>query len=76
MQNFVECYFTRKPTISPAEVGGRGSVLCNLCNLSYVYDTGFGWDPVKMDFPEGCKCRERGISLKREYSRNGWEVVV
>ena len=76
VQNFVECYFSRKPTISPAEVGGRGSVLCGLCNMSYVYDTGFGWDPVKMDFPEGCPCRKMGISLKREYSRNGWEVVV
>ena len=76
VQNFVECYFSRKPTISPAEVGGRGSILCGLCNMSYVYDTGFGWDPVKMDFPEGCSCRKMGLSLKREFSRNGWEVVV
>ena len=76
VQNFVECYFTRKPTISPAEVGGRGAVLCQLCNMSYVYDTGFGWDPIKMDFPEGCSCRKMGISLKRDYCRNGWEVVV
>ena len=76
VQNFVECYFSRKPTISPAEVGGRGAVLCQLCNMSYVYDTGFGWDPVAMDFPAGCKCREMGISLKRDYCRNGWEVVV
>ncbi|MGN0851980.1 MAG: Gfo/Idh/MocA family protein [Kiritimatiellia bacterium] len=76
VQNFVECYFTRQPTISPAEVGGRGSILCGLCNMSYVYDTGFGWDPVKMDFPEGCSCRKMGISLKREFYRNGWDVVV
>ena len=76
VQNFVECYFSRMPTISPAEVGGRGSILCGLCNMSYVYDTGFAWDPVKMDFPEGCSCRKMGISLKREFCRNGWEVVV
>ena len=76
VQNFVECYFSRKPTISPAEVGGRGAVLCQLCNMSYVYDTGFGWDPVKMDFPEKCPCRKMGISLKRDFCRNGWEVVV
>ena len=76
VQNFVECYFSRKPTISPAEVGGRGSILCGLCNMSYVYDTGFGWDPVKMDFPAGCSCRKMGLSLKREFSRNGWDVVV
>ena len=73
VQNFVECYFSRKPTISPAEVGGRGAVLCQLCNMSYVYDTGFDWDPVKMDFANGTG---KGISLKRDFCRNGWEVVV
>ena len=73
VQNFVECYFSRKPTISPAEVGGRGAVLCQLCNMSYVYDTGFDWDPVKMDFANGTG---KGISLKRDFCRNGWDVVV
>ena len=73
VQNFVECYFSRKPTISPAEVGGRGAVLCQLCNMSYVYDTGFDWDPVKMDFANGTG---KGISLSRDFCRNGWEVRV
>ena len=73
VQNFVECYFSRKPTISPAEAGGRGAVLCQLCNMSYVYDTGFDWDPVKMDFANGTG---KGISLKRDFCRNGWEVCV
>lgn len=76
VQNFVECYFSRRPTISPAEVGGRGAILCGLCNISYVYDTGFAWDPVKMDFPEGCACRKMGLSLKRETYRNGWDIIV
>jgi hypothetical protein len=71
--NFVECAISRKPTISPAEVGARGAVLCQLCNMSYVYDTGFDWDPVKMEFANGTG---RGIPLKRDYCRNGWEVVV
>ena len=73
VQNFVECYFSRKPTISPAEVGGRGSILCGLCNMSYVYDTGFDWDPERNDFADGNKM---GISLSRDVYRNGWEVVV
>jgi predicted dehydrogenase len=73
VQNFVECYFSRKETISPAEVGGRGAVLCQLCNMSYVYDTGFDWDPVKMDFANGTG---KGIQLSRDYCRNGWEVTV
>ncbi len=73
VQNFVECHFSRKPTISPSEVGARGAVLCQLCNMSYVYDTGFDWDPVKMDFANGTG---KGIALTRDYCRNGWEVVV
>ncbi len=76
VQNFIECYFSRKETISPAEVGARGSVLCGLCNLSYVYDTGFDWDGEKMDFPENSPSRNLGISLKREVYRNGWDIVV
>ena len=71
--NFVECIESRKPTISPAEVGGRGAILCQLCNMSYVYDTGFGWDPEKNDFADGNKM---GLPLKRDAYRNGWEVVV
>lgn len=73
VQNFVECVLTRKPTISPAEVGGRSGTLCLLCNMSYQYDTGFDWDPVKMEF-KGCNCK--GLSTKREHYRNGWDIVV
>ena len=71
--NFVRCCLTREETCSTAETGARASILCQLCNLSYVYDTGFDWDPVKNDFANGTG---HGISLKRDYCRNGWEVVV
>ena len=73
VKNFCECVETRKETISPAEVGARSCTLCLLCNMSYQYDTGFDWDPVKMDFANGTGT---GISLKREGDCNGWEVVV
>ena len=73
VRNFVECYFSRKPTQSPAETGGRSAILCQLCNMSYVYDTGFDWDPVANDFANGTG---KGISLKRDFYRNGWDVVV
>ena len=73
VQNFVVCVESRKPTISPVEVGGRGAILCSLCNMSYVYDTGFDWDPEKNDFANGTG---KGISLKRDFCRNGWEVRV
>ena len=74
VQNFCECIESREMTISPAEVGGRSGTLCLLCNMSYVYDTGFDWDGKAMDFPKGCCCK--GISLKREVYRNGWDIVV
>ena len=73
IQNFCECLDSRKMTISPAEVGGRSCTLCLLCNMSYVYDTGFDWDPKNMQLAKG---ETKGISTKREVYRNGWEIVV
>ena len=73
VQNFCSCVESRRPTISPAEVGGRGATLCLLCNLSYQYDTGFDWDPEKMEVAGG---NPQGISIRREICRNGWEVRV
>ena len=72
VQNFFECVRSRQATISPAEVGARGAVLCQLCNMSYVYDTGFDWDPVKMDFANGTG---DAAWLKRAAYR-GWNIEV
>ena len=72
VKNFCECIETRKPTISPASVGGRSGTLCLLCNMSYVYDTGFDWDPMKMDFA-GCTAKK--LPLARADYR-GWDIVV
>jgi len=73
IQNFCECVDSRKLTISPAEVGGRSCTLCLLCNMSYVYDTGFDWDPVNMQI---VGANPKGISTKRDSYRNGWDIVV
>ena len=70
--NFCECIETREETVSPAETGARGAVLCQLCNMSYVYDTGFDWDPVKMDFANGTG---DAAWLKRAAYR-GWNIEV
>ena len=72
VQNFCECIETRKPTISPAEVGGRSGTLCLLCNMSYQYDTGFDWDGKKMDFA-GCTAKRLPIA-RADY--RGWDIVV
>lgn len=71
--NFVDCCYTRKPTISPAETGSRASILCGLCNLSYVYDVGFKWDPKKNTFAD--KSGDP-LWLKRSVYRNGWDVKL
>ena len=73
VENFVQHIEDRQPTASPAETGGRSAILCQLCNMSYVYDTGFDWDPIANDFANGTG---KGISLKRDFCRNGWEVVL
>ena len=70
---FVQHIEDRQPTASPAETGGRSAILCQLCNMSYVYDTGFDWDPETNDFAGENKM---GIPLKRDFCRNGWEVRV
>ncbi len=64
---------TRNCTISPSEVGGRSATLCLLCNMSYKFDASFDWDPYKMDFAGG-NCR--GMSIKRDFYRNGWDIEV
>ncbi len=74
VKNFIDCCRSREMTISPAQVGGRGAILCLLLNLSYQYDTGFDWNGEKMTFACGSCCK--GISLKREGDCNGWKVEV
>ena len=73
VQNFCECMATRNCTISPSEVGGRSATLCLLCNMSYKFDASFDWDPYKMDFAGGNCC---GMSIKRDFYRNGWDIEV
>ena len=73
LNNFIECCRTRKVTISPAETGARSAILCQLCNLSYIYDTGFDWDPVKCTFAHGTG---DPAWLKRPVYRNGWEIKL
>ncbi len=52
--------------------GGRSGTLCLLCNMSYQFDTGFDWDPEKMDF---AGCNKRHLPIARADSR-GWDIVV
>jgi hypothetical protein len=41
--------------------------------MSYQYDTGFDWDPDKMEIAGK---NPKGISIKRDSYRNGWDIVV
>ena len=72
-KNFIDCCISRKETICPAETGARSSILCGLCNLSYVYDCSFDWDPVKNTFANGTG---DPAWLKRAVYRNGWEIKL
>ena len=71
--DFVARFLDRQSACSNAQVGGRSAILCHLCNMSYVYDTGFDWDPVKNDFANGTGDESW---LARAYYRNNWKVVL
>ena len=51
--DFVTCFSSRRQPCSHAGVGARSAILSILCNLSYVHDTGFAWDPAKNVFANG-----------------------
>ncbi len=71
--DFVARCKDRGVTCSPAEVGGRSSILTQLCNISYVHDTGFEWDPVKNEFANGTG---NAAWLKRQSYRKNWKVIL
>lgn len=48
--DFVAAAKSRRPACSNEDVGGRAAILCHLCNLSYVHDASFAWDPVNNTF--------------------------
>ncbi|MBR0055804.1 MAG: Gfo/Idh/MocA family oxidoreductase [Kiritimatiellae bacterium] len=70
VRNFLECCRTRREPISPVEAGARAAILCGLCNISYVYDCGFDWDPRRNAFAN--KTGDPAW-LRRPVYRNGWE---
>ena len=42
--------------------------------MSNKYDTGFDWAGKAMDFP--AVTNRKGLSIRREHYRNGWDIVV
>ena len=67
--DFVKCCASRQTPCSGVEVGARASILCQLCNTSYIHDAGFEWDPVKNTFAAGTG---DAAWLKRRPSRTDW----
>jgi predicted dehydrogenase len=71
--NFIKCCMDRKLPCVPASVGGRSSILSSLCNISYVHNAGFDWDPAKNTFANGTG---NEAWLKRESYRNNWKPTI
>ncbi len=70
--DFVACAKSRQRACSNEDIGGRAAVLCHLCNISYVRDAGFEWDPVRNTFAKGTG---NPAWLTREGGyRGGWSV--
>ena len=68
--DFVACCAARKAPCSPAEVGARAAILAQLCNVSYMHDAGFGWDPAA----NACGAGADASWFARPAYRNGWTV--
>lgn len=68
--DFVACCAARKAPCSPAEVGARAAILAQLCNVSYVHDAGFNWDPAA----NACGAGADASWFARPVYRNGWTV--
>jgi len=47
VKNFIDCMFSRKETICPAEVGHRSITLAHLGNIALKTGRDLKWDPVK-----------------------------
>jgi len=71
--DFVARCKDRAPACSPASVGGRAAILCQLCNISYVHDAGFDWDPSKNSFANSTG---DASWLARSSYRKNWKVVL
>ncbi len=70
--DLISCFHSRKQPCSCAEVGARASVICGLCNISYVKDASFDWDAAKFKFKGGTG---NDAWLRREGGyRRGFEV--
>ena len=70
--DFVACARSRQRACSNEDVGGRSAILCHLCNMSYVRDAGFDWNPRKNTFANGTGSPDW---LVREGGyRNNWSV--
>lgn len=50
MGNFLACVKSRRPTVSPAEVGHRTCTVCHLGNIAMTLERPLKWDPVKERF--------------------------
>jgi len=70
--DFVKCAQSREPACSNEEVGGRAAILCHLCNMSYVRDASFAWDPVKNTFAKGTG--DANWLVREGGYRNKWSV--
>lgn len=71
VDDFVKCFHSRQQPCSRAGVGCHSAILCQMCNTSYMYDSGFDWDPSTNTFANGTGDAHW---LGRQYFRHGWKI--
>ncbi len=70
--DFVACAKSREPACSNEDVGARAAILCHLCNISYVHDASFAWDPVKNTFANNSG-NKQWLTRQGGYRKN-WSI--
>jgi predicted dehydrogenase len=70
-QNFIDCVYSRKETVAPAEVAHRSITLAHLGNIAMQLEQDLAWDPVL----EKCTNSDQANKMLSRAMRAPWDKV-
>jgi len=70
-RNFIDCVYSRKETIAPAEIGHRSITMSHLGNIAMKLQQDLDWDPVAEQFLSN----EKANSMLHRKMREPWASI-
>ena len=70
-RNFIDCVYSRKETIAPAEIGHRSITMSHLGNIAMKLQQDLDWDPVAEQFLNN----EKANSMLHRKMREPWASI-